>query len=287
MMIKKAFSFLLVLSVGVVYAEPSAFDAGVIDSDNPYGLSESEQSILNNRKRSLANQKLIRKQALIIEQLQERVEGLSSVVDSLSDKMGQTGQKLSEMGEESQKAGSDEIQKLQGQIDEIKRTTESQYQKINATLKKLTKLIAGSSNELSSATLTHQPKKSPPKPQKKKMTNKQILNKALKLYRNKKYDESQEYWTKLATKNYMPAKTNFYLGEIAYHQKKYEDAISFYKQSVGFYDKASYMPTLLLHTAMSFKNLGEEENAKQFFESLMMSYPDSPEAKIAQKYGHL
>ncbi len=285
-MFKRVFYFLIVVSVGALHAEPSAFDAGVIESDNPYGLSESERSILENRKRSLANQKLIRKQALIIEQLQERVEGLSSVVDSLSDKMGQTGQKLQEMGEESQKAGSDDIQKLQAQIDEIKQTTDTQYQKINDTLKKLTKLIAGNSSDISSSKVVHSAKKTPSKPPKKRMTNRQILNKALKLYRAKKYDESQEYWTQLATKNYMPAKTNFYLGEIAYHQKKYDDAISFYKQSVGFYDKASYMPTLLLHTAKSFKNLGEDENAKQFFESLIMSYPDSPEAKIAKKYSN-
>ena len=281
---KPVLCFLLLLSGSALQAEPSAFDAGVIDSENPYGLSESERSILDNRKRSLANQKLLRKQALIIEQLQERVEGLSSVVDSLSDKMGQTGQKLNEIGDESQKAGSDEIEQLQKEIDEIKRTSDSQYQKINTTLKKLTKLMAGSSSDLSHSKSAHTPKTSPSKPQKKELTTKQMSNKALKLFHAKKYDASQVYWTKLAAKNYMPAKTNFYLGEIAYHQKKYDDAISFYKQSVGFYDKASYMPTLLLHTAMSFKYLGEGANAKQFFETLITSYPDSPEAEIAQKY---
>ena len=32
-------------------AETSAFGAGVIDSDNPYGLSESEKIIFENKKK--------------------------------------------------------------------------------------------------------------------------------------------------------------------------------------------------------------------------------------------
>ena len=271
-MLKVRYSLFLLILSSYLFAEPSAFDAGVIDSDNPYGLSESERMLVENRKRSLSNQKLIRKQAILIERLQEKIEGLESVVDSLSSKIGRTL---------SQKDSSDDINNLQQQIDQIKEKNSEYYKKIDESLKKLTKLISvsvGDSDKKSSHKSSHKSKKERP------VSNSDLLQSAIQAYRSKNYKKAEEIFTKLATKNYKPAKTNFYLGEISYYSKKYDDAIAFYKTSVGFYDKASYMPKLLLHTALSFKKLGEDDSAEQFFTTLIDSYPDSPEANIARKY---
>jgi TolA-binding protein len=282
-MLKVRYSLSLLILSSYLFAEPSAFDAGVIDSDNPYGLSESERMLVENRKRSLSNQKLIRKQAILIEQLQEKIEGLESVVDSLSSKMGQTGQKLNELDSLGQKESSDDIKNLQDQIDAIKEKNSEYYKKIDKSLKNLTKLISGSvvdSDKKSSYKSSHKSKTKKETP----LSNAKLLQSAIQAYRSKNYKKAEEIFTKLATKNYKPAQTNFYLGEISYYTKKYDDAIAFYKTSVGFYDKASYMPKLLLHTALSFKKLGEGDSAKQFFRTLIDSYPDSPEANIAKKY---
>jgi len=280
-MIKKYNVLLLFFVVNRLIAEPSAFDAGVMDSDNPYGLTESERVIIENKKRSLQNQKLIRKQSITVDELQERVEGLSSVVDSLSSKFGQTSQKLNSFEENKNSASDDDIEELKKELNDLKIENQKKYKKINETLKRLISLIGGSSKEDNSknTTLKQATKKSS-----KKISNSKLINEAVKAYRSKNYSKAEEKFSILAKRSYMPAKTNYYLGEIAYKQKRYDDAISYYKKSVGYYDKASYMPTLLLHTALSFKGLGEEDNAKEFFNTLIDGYPDSPEADIAQKY---
>ncbi len=275
--------FSLLFVVNSLYAEPSAFNAGVIDSDNPYGLSESERMLVENRKRSLANQKLLRRQNLLIEQLQEKVEGLSSVVDSLSSKLGRTGQMLNELDSKDQSGFDEEIKNLQEQLDKLKEENSRFYKKIDSSLKKLTTVISDEPSPKANSSKKQTPSKSKvsaPKPVQKS----ELLQTALQAYHSKNYKKAERIFTKLAEKSYKPAKTNFYLGEIAYQSKQYDDAIAFYKTSVGYYDKASYMPKLLLHTALSFKNLGEDDSAEQFFETLIDSYPNSPEANIARKY---
>lgn len=88
-------------------------------------------------------------------------------------------------------------------------------------------------------------------------------------------------WT--AKNRYKPASSHYLLGEIAFKEKRYKDAIYYYKESATLYDKASYMPTLLLHSAQSFTKIGEKENATRFLESLIALYPESKEAAQAQK----
>jgi TolA-binding protein len=50
------------------------------------------------------------------------------------------------------------------------------------------------------------------------------------------------------------------------------------------YKKASYMPTLMLHTAVAMKKTGDTKNANMFFNALIQKYPNSKEAKSAKKY---
>ncbi len=257
-------------------AEPSAFGAGALDSSNPYGLTESERSIVENRQVSLSNKKLLRHQAMKIEQLQETIEGLRSVVESMSNKIGKTGQRLNALSAESGNAGSEDINGLQSQIDALKKSSENNYLKIDKALKKLTKVM-GSSQKKNS--------KKVEKPKKKETrSNAQLIKSAVNDYRSERFTKAKKVFTALADKNYKPAQSNYYLGEISYYRKNHEEAIYHYKKSVGYYDKASYMPTLLLHTALSFKKLGDEENAQRFFDTVLSTYPESSQANIAEKY---
>lgn len=88
-------------------------------------------------------------------------------------------------------------------------------------------------------------------------------------------------WT--AKNQYKPASSNYLLGEIAFREKRYKDAIYYYKESATMYDKADYMPRLLLNSAKSFTQTGDKENSKRFLESIVSLYPDSSEAKEAKK----
>lgn len=265
------------LSLSLLKAnEPSAFGAGTLDSSNPYGLTESERSIVENRQVSLSNQKLLRQQAMKIEQLQETIEGLRSVIESISAKIGKTGQKLNAMSQESAKADSEDITNLQSQIDTLKKNSDNNYLKIDKALKKLTHVMSSSSGS----------KKKVVTKKKRVVTqnNAELIKSAISNYRAKRYTKAKEAFTTLADKNYKPAESNYYLGEIAYYRKNYDEAIFHYKKSVGFYDQASYMPTLLLHTALSFKKLGDNDNAQRFFDTVLTTYPESSQANIAEKY---
>ena len=100
----------------------------------------------------------------------------------------------------------------------------------------------------------------------------------------------KEYFTKtihilnyLLKSNYRPAESNYLLGEISYYRKKYKDAISYFKTSAILYDKAKYMPKLLLHSAISFEKTNDLSNATSFYNTIIDVYPASNEAKSASK----
>ncbi|MGP1450756.1 MAG: tetratricopeptide repeat protein [Wolinella sp.] len=88
-------------------------------------------------------------------------------------------------------------------------------------------------------------------------------------------------WT--AKNQYKPASSNYLLGEISFREKRYKDAIYYYKESATLYDKAEYMPRLLLNSAKSFKHTGDKENSRRFLETIVSLYPDSAEANEAEK----
>ena len=109
-----------------------------------------------------------------------------------------------------------------------------------------------------------------------------LMNEAKKDYDAKAYTTAIPKYEKLIEVNYKPAENNFYLGEMWYKRKKYDAAISHFKKSAMLNDKAAYMPTLLLHSAISFENVKDKENAKSFYGTLIELYPNSSEAKEAK-----
>ncbi len=261
-------------------AEVSAFGAGNLDAKNPYGLTESEKVIYSNKKAILTNKKEMRSLKYKVEQLSESIEGLRSVVDSLSEKIGQTGQKLHQIDAQNTRAKDDEIRQLKSELSQQK----AYSQKLSTALQKLTVMIDDMSvNYVKKSELKNLKKKVTTKPNK-KISNRVLLKQAIKLFRAKKYADASSKFSVLAQKSYKPATSNYYLGECSYYQKSYEEAIVYFKKSAGYYDKASYMPTLLLHTAMSFEKLGDDENADRFFQAVIASYPNSAQAKIAKKH---
>ena len=101
-------------------------------------------------------------------------------------------------------------------------------------------------------------------------------------YKNKSYAKADEYLQFAVKGSYKPARGNYLLGEIAFEEKRYEDAIYYYKTSATRYDKADYMPRLMLNSAKSFNAIKEKENAKRFLDTLISLYPKSNEAKEAK-----
>jgi TolA-binding protein len=85
-------------------------------------------------------------------------------------------------------------------------------------------------------------------------------------------------------KNYLPATSSYYLGEIAYKLGKYKKALAYYKKSISLYSKkTSFTERLLYHTGISFLKLKQIKNARLTFEKLIHDFPNSKYAKLAQK----
>jgi len=282
----------VLLTTGIValYAEVSVFGAGDLKNDNPYGLSETEKVVFSNKKATLKNAREIRALKLKIEDMSESIEGLRSVVESLSKKVGETGQRLHEVAnrETRTQTQDSEIAELRAELEAQKK----QNEKILRALKKLTTLIDSINADYVSRSELQTLKKKVTKrsPIKKSVakskpqSNAALLKEAIRLYRAKKYADARALFTQLDEKGYKQATDNFYLGEIAYYQKAYEEAILYYKKSASLYDKATYMPTLLLHTAISFEKIGDTENADKFFQAIIDTYPGTSQAKIAAKH---
>ncbi len=111
----------------------------------------------------------------------------------------------------------------------------------------------------------------------------ELYSEGVRYFVKQHYDEAKKRFTITDAKRYKPAASNYYLGEIAYYTKKYEDAIFYFKKSAGLYDKASYIDTLLLHTAVSLENTGDKGQARVFYENIIENYAGKKTAQIAKE----
>ncbi|WP_033773200.1 tetratricopeptide repeat protein [Helicobacter pylori] len=112
---------------------------------------------------------------------------------------------------------------------------------------------------------------------------KEIFEEALSFFRNKSYAEAKERLLWLEANSYRLSYVRYVLGEVAYGEKKYREAIKYYKESALLNKKASYMPVLLWHTAWSFKKIKDDQNYYKFLNTLQHLYPSSEQAKMAKK----
>lgn len=109
-----------------------------------------------------------------------------------------------------------------------------------------------------------------------------IEQEAHHLFKEKRYKEAQARFAWLASLPYKSAYTHYMAGESAYLNKSYQSAINAFKKSAMLDDKASYMPTLLYHTALAFKHLKDHANYKKFLQTLSRLYPESEQGKKAK-----
>lgn len=112
----------------------------------------------------------------------------------------------------------------------------------------------------------------------------EIFKEAKSLTYAKKFDDAIARYKWFIEIDYKKAESNYMLGNIAYEQNKYKDAVYYYKESAMLDDKAKYMPRLLLNSANSFRVLNDKDNSQNFYKALINLFPDSVEAKEAKKY---
>ena len=299
------------LFVSVTFAETSMFGAGDLESSTPYGLTKTEEVIVKNKKIVKNNEKKLKKTNTQVQDLNERVDGIESLLEGESLKLNKVYLSLNKHIEElklykqntlddinknseivanMQLAIDSDMQKLKSQIERndknlktIKKSFDKIVKLVNSinsqyvTKKEFNKLISLLDNKSVSKSTTS---KSTPATKK---TKKQLLAEAKKLFKKDYFTKALPIFEDLISQNYRPAESSFYVGEIKYYRKKYKEALHYFKNSMTLYDKAKYLPKLLLHSAISFEKLGDEENAQNFYSTIVDVYPESIEAKEASK----
>jgi TolA-binding protein len=254
----------IVLTSMFVHAEPSVYGFGSDENTNDTQISMSSKSTITSLQQHIAQQ-------------DERIDGLTTILEGLSASLNELqqsrGTNTSSM-EENDSSNTALLQKLAAMIDEIN---------ANYVSKEELKQALGNKSEIKKTTKT--PVKTDEKEGKplENTSNATLYSEGVRFFVKQRYDEAQKRFTITDTKGYKPAASNYYLGEIAYYTKKYEDAIFYFKKSAGIYDKASYIDTLLLHTAVSLENTGDKGQAKAFYENIIENYAGKKTAKIAKE----
>ena len=253
----------------VVYAEPSVYG-------NTSHTNSANTKAIASLKRQVAQQK-------------ERIAGLTSIVEGLSASVNT----LEQAKRSAQTAGNVNSSKLLHElgmmIDEINGKYVSKSDLVN--------ILASSGITLNNQTSKTFKKKSIKSKLKSKKEGKSgntddtvetkntanLYSEGVRFFVKKRYDEAKKRFILTDEEGYKPAASNYYLGEVAYYTKKYEDAIFYFKKSAGLYEKASYIDVLLLHTAISLEKTGEKAQARAFYENIIENYEDKKTARIAHK----
>jgi TolA-binding protein len=273
-------------------AEPSAFGAGDLDAEKPYGLTETEKAILQNKKNLKKIELRTNNQSDRLESIVERLDGLQTVVEGLGKKSHQQKLEIKKLAEQNL-----ELEEYANRLTEV---TQKNLQDLEETNKVITELsiILNAINEsyvtkddfnnlvsdfnrfkeLVAKELKGGGKSSSLD----KMSSSKIAKLARKYYDKKYYTKAIEYYEKLIERNYKPARAHFMIGEMNYYRKNYANAIAYFKKSASLYKDASYMPTLMLHTAVSMQKTGDIKRAKSFYKGIIAKYPNTTYAKTAK-----
>lgn len=282
------------------FAEKSAFGAGNLDSPNPYGLTSAEKKILDN-KNTLANVKgTSRKNMSRLDRVEESVSGMQSIVEGLNENGRSQTLKLQELKTQLT-ASTQTSEALNVKLDEIVLTHDENIKQLKLVMGELSTLIDTINSSYVSkeeynklATEINSFKLEVSKQLKKiarsgnspydNKSNAQVEKDAFSLYKKKKYADAIDAYEHLIKKKYKPARAHYYIGESYFQLNEYPNAIAYFKESAKLYSKADYMPSLMLHTAISLKKTKDEAGAEQFFQALVAKYPSSSEAKKAKKF---
>jgi len=298
---KLVFLLLTALPNLLLSAEPSAFGAGDLTSQQPYGLTSNEKVILQTKKNLHKVSVKSNNQANELDSLRERIDGLQSIIESLSRKAHNNKINLQKQNEQTS-LSNDSNDEYEKRLSTIVESNSLNIKKLQLLATELTKQVDVINAQYVSKVefnklvddvnnfkvlMVKELKGNTKKSQKNKfdsLSSKEIYNQAKVYFDKKYYTNAIENYTHLIKKKYKPAYSHYMIGEMNFRRKNYSNALSYFKKSSSLYKKASYMPTLMLHSAISMNKTGDEEHAKVFFNAVVSKYPNSNEAIKANEY---
>lgn len=281
-----AFSFLFSLIASA--AEPSVFGAGDLNNPNPYGLTNEEKLILENKKEIQAVVKNHNAQNAKVETVSERIDGLQAIVEGLAQASNEQRIALQKVQENISADANDTLS-----IDEMRKQVVANTENITqfkSLLEELSTVVDGiNTNYVSKeefSALIKQLKVTLPASTASahKSDNASIEKEAKKFFEQKNYSEAQRNFEMMVQKKYKVPEAYFMIGESYFERKSYKEAVAYYKQSAGANEKALYMPTLLLHSGISMEKTGDSATAKAFYQATVAKYSGSGAAKEASEH---
>jgi TolA-binding protein len=286
---RTAVAFLALFSFCAFATEPSVFGAGDLNNPNPYGLTNEEKLILENKKEIQNVMQKHNVQNAKVETVSERLDGLQTIIEGLiqtSNEQKTALQKLSEsVGEDNSTQSIDEIKKqvdanteniaqFKGLFEEMSHTVDTinssyvskeQFSALIKQLKIAPSLVADAA------------------PKAAKTDGGSLEKEANRLFTQKKYAEAQAVFEQMIQNKHKVAEAYFMIGETHFERKGYKEAIVSYKESASRNEKALYMPTLLLHSGISMEKTGDVATAKAFYKATVAKYSGSGAANEAQE----
>jgi len=293
---------LATIVVPLFSSEPSAFGAGNLNNPNPYGLTLSEEVILQNKNNLHKVVIKSNNQANEVDSIRDRIDGLQAILEGLAVKSQENKMSMQVLNQKSSEAleSSNEYEK---RLTEISQKNSQNIEEIKMAMSEISRLVdtinssyvtksefnnlvtdINKFKDLLAKEFKHSPAAKKNKSEFEGMKNSDIETKAKAYYDKKYYTKAIEHYTYLIEKNYKPATSNYMIGEMKYYRKNYADAIAYFKKSASLHSTASYMPTLMIHTALSMDKTGDKTNAKTFYEAIIAKYPNSKHANDAEKY---
>jgi TolA-binding protein len=277
------------------------FGAGDLESSSPYGLTPAEKVIIKNKTIVKNNEKKIKKTDTMISELSERIDGLESLLEGEGNKAHKNKLSLINISK-NEKIQDQLIISNQKRVDitlaELSKQIEMNNKNIlllKESMDKIVKVV----NEINGKYVTksefknllslldNKEKKSTSKSSKQSTLHsknpKSLMKKARLMFKKDDFTRAIPILKHLISIKHRPAECNYYLGDIHYYRRHYKKALYYFKTSMTLYDKAKYLPKLLLHSAISFDKLNDTENAQNFYNTLVDIYPDTKEAKQAQE----
>ena len=266
-MISKLLSLLFLTSLPLLaeyseYGYNKEYNDG---SEGPVRTSvPAKEVIIQNRKTITALKRKIAEQA-------ERIDGLVSLVEGLNTSMAELKTNPASSTVNNGNDNTALLKELGVMIDKINENYVSK-EELQKALKGNYKPSSKNSKDQSVENDSMEGK-----------STSKLYSEGVRLFVKKRYAEAKKRFTLTDTKGYKPAASNYYLGEISYYTKKYEDAIFYFKKSAGLYDQASYIDVLLLHTAISLDKTGDKSQARTFYNNIIDNYEGRNSANIAKE----
>ena len=297
----KLIGFILFINLLLFSKEVSVFSAGDLESSNPYGLTSSEKVILKNKNNLTKFDRKIDDTRSNIEQIRERIDGIESVIDGDSVKLNSTSKELKHLStqynaaqvnfREFEALEKQNISSLTDDIDKLKVDVSNLHETLQKLIEQISKDYVSKQqfDELVifiNKQFTKQNKKVTKTASVKKIkynkSKKELIEEGRVLFKKDYFSKAIPLFKYLIKEKYRPAESSFYLGEIWFYRKKYKDAIHYFKNSMMLYDKAKYIPQLLLHSAVSFEKTNDLDNAANFYGTLIDVYPNTQQAQDAK-----